>query len=324
MPRHSVIRSLFTLCALLGAAASWAQAWPSRALTVVVPYSAGGGVDPVARLVGRKLSERLGQPVVVENKPGASGMIGTATVANAKPDGYTILMSASDVISINQHLYKSMSYNAQTDLEPVTQVVRLPFILVSSPAFPFPTLKDLVDRAKAEPDKHSFASGGTGSLQHLAAEMLMSTAGMRMVHVPYKGVVPSVNDLLGGQVPVLFAGFPTAIQHVRSGKMRALGVTSLKRMEQAKDIPTIAEQGYPGFEVTQWFGVFVPARTPAEIVDRLQKEIAAVLAMPDVRDSLVKQGAEPVGSTPAAFAEFIRAETAKFGRIVKAADVKLD
>lgn len=313
------IRGFFTtllaLCTGLSAAA--ADEWPTRTVTIVVPYSAGGGVDPVARLVASKLSERLGQSVIVDNKPGASGMIGTASVANAKADGYTVLMSASDVISINQHLYKAMQYNAEEDLQPVTQVVRLPFLLVASPSFPVKSLQDMVALAKKEPDRYSFASGGTGSLQHLAAEMLQSVAGIQLVHIPYKGVVPAMNDLLGGQVPVLFAGFPTAIQHVRAGRLRALGVTSAKRMEQAKEIPTIAEQGHPGFEVTQWFGVFLPAKTRGDIAERLHKEIAAVIQLPEVREKLVSQGAEPIGSTPQQFRAFIRAETAKFGRIVQ-------
>jgi Uncharacterized protein conserved in bacteria len=266
----------------------------------------------------------LGHPVIVDNKPGASGMIGTSFVANAKPDGYTILMSASDVISINQHLYKDMPYNAQRDLEPVTQAVSLPFLLVAATTFPANDLVDLVKLAKGAPNKYSFASGGTGSLQHLAAEYLENVAGIQLVHIPYKGVVPAMNDVLGGQVPVLFAGFPTAIQHVRAGRLHALGVTSLKRMEQAKDIPTIAEQGYPGFEVTQWFGVFVPAKTPRDIVIRLYKEIAAIVQLPDVKERLVSQGAEPVGSSPGEFKAFIQDQNVKFGKIVQQAGVKVE
>lgn len=323
MTIRRLFNALLALCAVLPGGAA-ANDWPARPVTIVVPYSAGGGVDPVARLVAQKLAERLGQPVIVDNKPGASGMIGTALVANAKPDGHTVLMSASDVISINQHLYKGMQYNAEVDLQPVTQVVRLPFLLVASPTFAPKSVPELVSLAKAEPNRYSFASGGTGSLQHLAAEMLKSVAGIQLVHIPYKGVVPALNDVLGNQVPVLFAGFPTAIQHVRAGRLRALGVTSARRMEQAKEIPTVAEQGYPGFEVTQWFGVFLPAKTPREIVERLQREIAAIVQLPDVKERLVSQGAEPVGSTPEQFKAFIQSETAKFGKIVQQAGVKLD
>ncbi|HZZ95153.1 MAG TPA: tripartite tricarboxylate transporter substrate binding protein [Usitatibacter sp.] len=309
---------------MLHAGGAAADKWPDRPVTIVVPYSAGGGVDPVARLVAEKLTQRLGQAFIVENKPGASGMIGTTFVARARPDGYTLLMSASDVIAINPHLYKNMTYDPRVDLAPITEVVSLPFLLVTASSFPAHTLKDLVDMAKKTPGKYAFASGGTGSLQHLAAEMLMSTTGINLIHVPYKGVVPAMNDLLGGQVPVLFAGFPTAIQHVRTGKIHALGVTSAKRMEQAKDIPTIAEQGYPGFEVTQWFGFFAPAKTPPEIVERLYHETAAVLASPDMRERLVAQGADPVGSSPAEFKAFTAKESAKFGKIVQDAHVKID
>ncbi len=320
---RSLIAAALAAFALHGGAAL-ADSWPSRPVTIVVPYSAGGGVDPVARMVAQKLSERIGQPVIVENKPGASGMIGVGFVAHAKPDGYTLLMSASDVISINQHLYKAMPYDADRDLSPITEVVSLPFLFVTSSAFPARSLKDLVAMAKNEPGKYSFASGGNGSLQHLAAEMFQSVAGIKLVHVPYKGVVPALNDVLGNQVPMLFAGFPTAIQHVRAGRLRALAVTSPNRMEQAKDIPTIAEQGYPGFEVTQWFGLFAPARTPHEIVERLYRETAAVLKSPDVRDRLIAQGAEPVGSSPGQFRSFIASQSAKFGKAVREAHVHVE
>lgn len=327
---EGVIKSLRVIaCGVLAAiplqgGAAAADKWPDRPVTIIVPYSAGGGVDPVARLLAQKLTERLGQTFIVDNKPGAGGMIGTTMVARAKPDGYTLLMSASDVIAINPHLYKNMTYDPQADLTPITQVVSLPFLLVTASSFPPRTLKEFVDLAKKSPGKYAFASGGTGSLQHLAAEMLMSTAGISLVHVPYKGVVPAMNDLLGGQVPVLFAGFPTAIQHVRAGKINALGVTSSKRMEQAKDIPTIAEQGYPRFEVTQWFGLFAPAKASPEVIDRLYRETAEVLKSPEMRQKLVAQGADPVGSSPAEFKALTVRESAKFGKIVQDAHVRVD
>jgi tripartite-type tricarboxylate transporter receptor subunit TctC len=303
---------------------SVAQDWPSRTVTIIVPYSAGGGVDPVARLVAQRLGERVKQQVLVDNRPGASGMIGTTAVARAKPDAYTLLMSASDVIAINPHLFANMTYDPDRDLQPVTQVVRLPFLFVSSSALPAKSLKELVALARARPGELSYASGGTGSLQHLAAAMFEAASKTRMVHVPYKGVVPALNDVLGGQVPMLFAGFPTAYPHVSGGRLRALGVTSTRRMDQAKEIPTIAEQGFPGFEVVQWFGVFLPAKAPKEVLERVHRELVAVLATPDVRERLTGQGAEPVGSTVEQFTQFTQAESRKFARIIKDAGIRLE
>ncbi|MCE2948882.1 MAG: Bug family tripartite tricarboxylate transporter substrate binding protein [bacterium] len=312
------------LSGLLAATPLAAQSWPARPITMVNPYAAGAGVDPVARLVAQRLGERLGQPVVVENRTGAAGMIGAATVARAKPDGYTIMMSAAGDIAINQHLYKSMTYDAERDFAPITQAVRLPFLLAVHPSVPAKSLKDLIALAKARPDQLTYGSGGSGSLQHLAGALLVASAGVKMTHVPYKAVAPALVDLLGGQLSLVFAGVPAALPHVKAEKLRALGVTSTKRIEQAPEIPTIAEQGYPGFEIMQWFGVFAPAKTPPEIVERLYKEIAAVLSEPSVVETLRAQGAEPVASSPAEFAKFIRAEIVRFGKLVKLSGASVD
>ena len=319
-------RILFAVMLLVSLAGTPAlgQAWPSRPILLVNPYAAGAGVDPVARLVAQKLSDRLGQQVIVENKTGAAGMVGATYVAKAKPDGYTIMMSTAGDIAINQHLYRDMQYNAEKDFAPITEAVRLPFLFVAHPSVPAASVRDLVALAKAKPLGYSYASAGNGSLQHLAGALFTDLAGVKMVHVPYKAVAPALTDVLGGQVQTLFAGFPAAIPHVRTGKLRAMGITSAKRLAIASDIPTLAEQGLPGFEVTQWFGVFAPAQTPPDVVARLSREIVAVLALPDVAERLSAQGAEPVASSPQEFAAFIRAEVVKFGKLVKQSGATVD
>ena len=320
----SLLAMLFALLPALAPDGAHAQAYPARPITMVNPYAAGAGVDPIARLVAQKLADKLGVQVLVENKTGAAGMVGATFVAKAKPDGYTIMMSAAGDIAINQHLYRNMQYNAEKDLAPITQAVRLPFLLVVHPSVPARNMRDLVALAKARPGVYSYASAGNGSLQHLAGALFAGLAGVQMVHVPYKAVAPALSDLLGGQVHSLFAGFPAAIPHVRNGKLTALGVTSAKRLGIAADIPTIAEQGMAGFEITQWFGVFAPAHTPPEIVSRLNREFVAVLAMPDVAERLNAQGAEPVGSSPQEFARFIRAEIDKYAQVVKQSGATVD
>lgn len=319
-----LLAALIALLPCLAPAGAYGQAYPSRPITMVNPYAAGAGVDPIARLVAQKLADKLGVQVLVENKTGAAGMVGATFVAKAKPDGYTIMMSAAGDIAINQHLYRNMQYNAEKDLAPITQAVRLPFLLVAHPSVPARNMRDLVALAKARPGTYSYASAGNGSLQHLAGALFAGLADIQMVHVPYKAVAPALSDLLGGQVHTLFAGFPAAIPHVKNRKLTALGVTSAKRLGIAADIPTIAEQGMAGFEITQWFGVFAPAQTPPEIVSRLNREFLAVLAMPDVAARLNAQGAEPVGSSPQEFARFIRAEIEKYARVVKQSGATVD
>ncbi len=306
-------------------AAVWAQGtWPAKAITMINPHAAGAGVDPVARLVAQKLGERLGQQVVVENRTGAAGMVGTGSVAKARPDGYTLLMSAAGEIVVNQHIYPSVPYDAEKDLAPVSVVVKLPMVLVAHPTAPYNTLQEMIAYARQNPGKLNYASGGSGSIQHLAAELLKSVAGVPIVHIPYRGVALAITDVLANQVPVMFAGFPTALQHVKSGKLKALGVTSTARMAQAPTLPTIAEQGYAGYEVVQWFGLFAPAGTPGELVSRLNADLRAVLAMPDVAANLNGQGATPSPTSPDDFSKFIKAESAKYGLLVKATGIKAD
>ena len=292
-----------------------AQTYPTRTVTIVNPYAPGGGVDPVARLLATKLGERLGQQFIVENKMGAAGMLGADAVAKARPDGYTLLMSASNDVAINQHLYKNMRYNAERDFAPITQLVQLPMVLVVHPKVPARSLGEFIELARSRPGGLTYASPGNGTLQHLIAARLQSVAGIQMLHVPYKERL--VVDLIGGQVDAAFLGAPVVAPFVKDGRLRALAVTSAQRMSSAPEIPTTAEQGVAGMEVTQWFGAYAPAGTPDAIVRLLQRELAAVLALPDVRSSLEAQGAQPVGSTPEAFSKFLKSEIERFGAMVR-------
>ncbi len=300
-----------------------AQTWPGKPVTVVVPYVAGGGVDPVARLVSQKLAERWKQPVVVENRAGGSGTIGANTVAKATPDGTTVLMSATAEVVINQHFMKKMPYDPEADLKPVTLLVKLPFALVTAPHKPYADLPGLLAYARQHPGTVSYASSGPGTPQHLAGVLVEQLAGVSLLHVPFKGVAQAMTDLLSGQVDIGFAGLPTALQQIQAGKLRGLGVSSAAPAPAAPQVPALAQTpGLEKFELIQWFGVFVPAKTPEPVVRQIRDDIAEVLAMPEVRDTLVKQGAEPSGMRTAEFASFVQSEREKFRQIVKAARIE--
>jgi len=310
-------------CAVsLGAAFSAQAAWPEHPVNLIVPYPAGGGVDPVARLVGQKLSERWGQPVVVQNKAGASGSIGAAYVARAKPDGTTIMMSATAEVVINQFLMTQMPYDPEQDLVPVTLAVRLPFILVANPKQPYATMPELLAYARQHPGDVTYASSGNGTPQHLAGVLLEELAGVKLAHIPYKGVAPSVSALLAGKVSIGFVGLPTGQPYVQSGQLKPLGLSSRTPSDAAPGTAPLAQTpGLEKFELNQWFGIFVPAGTPDDVVQQIQQDVAAVLQMPDVRKILVAQGAEPSGMPTAEFREFVKAERQKFHDIVKAGNL---
>lgn len=315
------IAKIVGACALavLSAAAS-AQAWPEKRVTLVVPYPAGGGVDPVARLLGQKLAERWKQPVIVENRAGGSGTIGASSVARAAPDGHTILISAAPEVVVNHHFMK-LTYNPETDLKPVTMAVRLPFILVASRSQPFSTLPEMIAYAKKNPGKLTYASSGAGTLQHLAAAMVENMAGIKMVHIPYKGVAPAVSDLLAGVVDVGFAGLPTGLPHAKAGTLKALAVSSKTPAPAAPEVPTVAAT-LKEFDLIQFFGVFVPGGTPDAVVQKLQADFADVLASPEVKTALEKQGATPSGMPTAEFQAFLKAERQKYGEVVKNANIQ--
>ena len=294
-----------------------AQAYPAKAITIIVPFSAGGATDILARVVGQYMAKDLGQPVIVDNRAGAGGNIGTQAVARATPDGYTLLMGTVGTHAINQSLYDKLPFDPIKDFTPLTRVALVPNLLVANPAQPFKTVKDMLAYAKANPGKVTFGSSGSGSSIHLSGELFKHMAGVDIQHVAYRGSAPAVNDLLGNHIAVMFDNMPSAIGHVKSGKLRPIAVTTPKRSPALPDVPTIAEAGVPGYEATSWFGLLAPAKTPAPIVAKLNASILKALADPDVKKKLMEQGAEPHPESPEQFAQFIASETAKWGKIVK-------
>jgi tripartite-type tricarboxylate transporter receptor subunit TctC len=309
------------LVATTFAVVALAQSYPAKPVRMIVPSSAGGGSDIVARIVAPKLAERLGQQVVVENRAGAGTMIGGEVVAKAPADGYTLLMGIS-TLAINPAIYRKVPYNALTDFAPITMVLSAPNILVVHPSLPVRTVKELIWFAQARPGELNFGSAGTGTNPHLSMELFLSMAKLRMVHIPYKGSAPAMIDLLGGQVATMAATMLTGIPHVRAGRLRALGVTGAQRSAIAPDLPTVAEGGVPGYEAVQWYGMVAPAQTPKEIITRLHRDMAAILQMPDVKERFAADGGEPGGNTPEEFGRYIRSETEKWARVVKAAGIK--
>ena len=305
-------------------APAFAQDWPAKPIHFIVPYPAGGPVDAVARLLGQKVGESLHQPVIVENKPGAGGNIGADFVAKAPADGYTILMGAVATHAINPALYPSIPYDAARDFAPITQVAATPNVLVVNPAVPAKSVKELIEYARKNPGKLNFGSGSTGSAGHLAGELMKSMAGIDMTHVPYKGAAPAMQDLVAGRLDLMFDNLASAQGQIKAGTVRALAVTTAKRSPLAPDLPTIGESGLPGFDISTWFGVFAPAKTPAPVVQKLHDAFAAALALPDVRERMLTLGAEPVASTPKEFAAYIDAEAKKYARLVKASGAKAD
>ncbi|WP_026433095.1 tripartite tricarboxylate transporter substrate binding protein [Paracidovorax oryzae] len=310
-------------CALLPGLAA-AQAFPSKPITIVVPFAAGGTTDILARIIAQGMGAELGQSVVVDNRAGAGGNIGGQVAARAPADGYTLFMGTVGTHAINAALYKKMPFDPIKDFAPLTRVANVPNLLVANPAQPFKTVQELIAYAKANPGKINFGSSGSGSSIHLSGELFKSMAKVDMQHVPYKGSAPAVTDLLGNQIAIMFDNMPSAIQHVRSGKLRAIAVTTARRSPELPDVPTIAEAGVPGYEATSWFGMFAPAATPAPVVAQLNATIVKVLAQPDIRKKLAEQGAEAAGETPAQFADFIQKESVKWGKVVKESGASVD
>lgn len=318
-------RTLLMVCAgcCLGAVAeaASAQTYPTKTIRVVVPYAPGGATDLTARLVGQKMQEAMKQNVLVDNRPGAGGVIGADMVAKAAPDGYTVLIAVPAEIAILPHLQK-MPYNVARDLAPVSLAAVTPLILVVHPSLPVKSVKELIAFAKARPGQLSYASAGTGGVQHLSGELLKITMKLDMVHVPYKGAGPVMPDLVGGHVPMFFSGMPPAMPHVRAGKLRPLAVTTTRRSPAAPEVPTMAEAGVPGFDISNWFGYFVPAGTPPDVIGKLNAEINRALRMADVREKLGNVGAEAVGTSPEELAKFVRAESEKFANLIKLSGAK--
>ena len=307
--------------ALLAPAAQAADAWPAKPIKWVVPYPPGGSTDMLARIVGQKLGERLGQPVVVENKAGAGGNVGTDYVAKQPADGYTIVMGNIGPIAINPSLYPDLPYNPLKDLAPVTMLMAVPNLLVVNPALPVHSVRDLIDYGKRQPAPLGYATPGAGTSLHLAGELFATTSGVKMTHIPYKGSAPGLNDTMAGHVPVMFDNMPSALPLVKAGKLRALAITSAQRSAQLPDVPTMAEAGLRGYEIAGWFGVLVPAATPKAIVARLDTELEAVLKMPDVRKKLDEMGGIVSGAGPQAFGRYIEAESRKWSTLVRSANI---
>jgi tripartite-type tricarboxylate transporter receptor subunit TctC len=319
------MKRLSCLIALvLGPSAVLAQTYPGKPVRIIVPFSAGGGTDLVARTVGQKLAERWGQPVVVENRVGAGGMIGADAVAKSAPDGYTLLMCSPAEIAVNHHVYPKVPYDPARDFAPITLITVTPLVVAAYPGLPVKDIGELVALAKAKPGTLGFATPGTASTQHLSGEMLMAAAGIRLVHVPYKGAGQSIPDVIGGQVPLGIYGILTISQQAKAGKLRVLAVTTPKRSRVAPEWPTLAESGFPGFDTSLWFGMLAPAATPKPIVEKIHAEVVRILKLPDVAERIASQGGEIVGNTPAEFAAFIAAESAKYAKIIKDAGVRLD
>ena len=302
-------------CAALAAGA---QAWPSRNVTIVVPYAPGGGHDTMARIVAERLQARMGQTVLVENKAGANGMLGAEYVSRAAPDGYTFLFASPAEIVISPTAYKTMRYDPFKDLAPVTLAGMTPLVVVANPATGVKNMAELIALAKSKPGKLSFGTAGNASSQHLAGALLNNMAGIDLQHIPYKGAGPATNDVLGGQIPFAIVGMVPVLGHIKAGKLVALAVTQRTRASWYPDLPTVSETpGLQGFEATHWMGVFAPARTPPEVVQKMQAEIAAVLSAPEVKSRLTAMGVDPVGNTPAEFRDFLAADRDRFARMFK-------
>ena len=316
-------RILVATIALTFSALAWAQSYPSRQLRLVVPFPPGGTSDILARTIGARLSAPLGQPVVVENRPGAGGNIAADHVAKSAPDGYTLIMGTSS-LAISQSLYKKLTYSLVDDFAPVTQAVNYTNLLVVHPSAGVKNVEELLKAARTKPGSLSYGTPGNGTPPHMTGELFKSYTGVNIVHIPYKGGAPAIADLIAGQIPMMFDNVPPLLPHVRSGKIQALAVTSLKRIPVLPEVPTLHELGLKDFDAVGWNGILAPAGTPREIVSRLHTEVVRVLRAPDVRDQLTSQGADIVGNSPEEFAAWIKTEVRKWAEVVKVSGAKID
>ncbi len=327
-PRRALLRAALTAAfgATLAVAALPAQAqdYPSKSVTVVVPWPAGGPSDIAARPLAKGLNENLGQPFVIDNRAGASGNIGSGIVARAKPDGYTLLITSSSPIVINPSIYKKMPLDPMKDLAPITNLLRVPLVLVVNPSLPVNDLQELIAHIKAEGGKFQYASSGNGTPQHMTTELMKTQAGLEMIHVPYKGSAPAITDVLGGHLPMMFDSTIAIMPHITSGKVKAIAVTGAQRSPLLPDVPTFSEAGMPGFESYAWYGFFAPAGTPKEIVEKLNAEAQKVMKSPEYQRVLADTGSEYVGTSVEEFAQFVEAETAKWSKVAKESGATVD
>jgi len=317
-------RCLLLAMLITTAVAAGAADFPVRPIRMVVPFGAGSNSDLLARTVAVRMAETWGQQVVVDNRPGAGGNIGTDLVAKAPPDGYTIVLGAASVLAINQSLYTVMPYDSNTAFAPITNMVKTTNMLIVTPALPVKSVSDLIAYGKANPGKLTYASAGAGGTIHLSAELFKSMTGITMEHIAYKSSPLAHIDMISGQVHVMFDAMPTALPQVKANRLRPVAVTTAKRSLQMPELPTVAEAGLPGYEAAGWFGYAAPARTPRDIIGKLNTEIVRILKLPDVRERLIAQGAEPVGDSPEEFAKFIQSEAAKWGKVIRALNLKIE
>jgi tripartite-type tricarboxylate transporter receptor subunit TctC len=321
-------RHTLATCLALGltavAGTAWAQAYPTKPIRVIVPFPAGGGTDIIAREVTHKLSSTLGWSIVVENKAGSGGNIGVDAAAKAAPDGYTLALGQTSNLAINPTLYGKMPYDSVKDLTPVSLVASAPLVLVVAADSPYKTLADVVAASKAKPASLNFASAGNGTVAHLASESLQKAAGIKLTHIPYKGAAQAATDVIGGQVQLYMSSVPTLLGHLKSGKMRAIAVTSLKRVDDLPQVPTVVESGYKGFEAVTWFGFVAPAGVPKDIVARLNTEFNKALQTAEVKKKLSDQGADVLGGSPEQFSALIKSDIARWAPIIKESGAKLD
>jgi tripartite-type tricarboxylate transporter receptor subunit TctC len=312
------------VAAIVPPAVAQAPAWPTKPVRIVVPFAAGGTTDILARAIAQKLTESMGQPFIVDNRPGAAGNIGAELVAKSAPDGYTLLMGTVGTHAINAALYPKMPYDHVKDFQPVLLVAGVPNVLAVYPGVPANTVQELIAYAKANPGKLNFASSGSGTSIHLSGELFKVATGAQMQHIPYKGSAPALQDLVGGQVQLMFDNLPSALPLIKAGKLRALAVTSAARSPVLPDVPTVAESGLPGFEASSWFGLLAPAGTPAAVVAKINADGNKWLDSPNARENLAAQGAIAAGGTPADFAKHINVETAKWAKVVKESGAKVE
>jgi tripartite-type tricarboxylate transporter receptor subunit TctC len=324
MNRRTLLMGFAAAAGLRATSAAAQVPYPARPIHLIVPFTPGGSTDILGRAIGQALAQAWGQPVIIDNKPGAGGAIGADAAAKAAPDGYTLFMGHIGTLAVNPTLYPKLPYDAIKDFAPVALVAMVPNVLVVNPGVPARTVAELIALAKAKPGVLTCSSGGAGSAAHLALEYFKLATGTDIVHVPYKGTAPAVTDLLGGQISMTMTGLPPLIQHIRAGQLRALGVASATRLPQIPDVPTIAESGVAGFEATQWYGVVAPARTPAAIVEQLATQIRRSLAQPELKKRLEAEGAQPADMGPVEFGQLIRAEIERWGKVVRAARIQAD
>jgi tripartite-type tricarboxylate transporter receptor subunit TctC len=323
---HTRLRPLLLLAASLAIAVPAAHAqsdYPNQPIRMVVTFPPGGSADGVVRMLLPRLNEKLGQPVVIDNRPGAGGNIGLSVVAKAAPDGYTLGVGAAGALSANVSLYPQMPFDPIKDFKPVTMLAAIPFVIVGSPSVGVKTQAELIAMAKAQPGKLSIAHGGNGTAMHLSSQLFAQMADIKLTEIPFRGSGPAALNVLGGQVPLAVVDLPSALQHIKAGKLVAFAVTSPQRLAQLPDVPTVSEAGLAGYDSTGWFGVVAPAGTPGPVIARLNAEITAALHDEAIKTTLRNQGVEPTPSTPEAFEAFIRAETTKWARVIKTANIKL-